>query len=248
MAVRRMPSPHTAANVRKLIEKVLEEWNIPLSKVFVIVTDNGSNMVAAFKQQPEERDSVNDDEVGEEDASSEGEGDDEENTEDDFDEKELEHDSEFILMRRIGCFAHTLQLVAQKFDGYEGFSNVIRAARKINSKVNSSCKATERLIQFCGKKLLKECRTRWNSTYLLLQRLIELREPLAAVLRELEWDDLAASEWRTLVLIQSLLQPFAEFTALVSGENFTTISSVIPTIMELNIHLEEVHACMCFCG
>ena len=248
MAVRRMPSPHTAANVRKLIEKVLEEWNIPLSKVFVIVTDNGSNMVAAFKQQPEERDSVNDDEVGEEDASSEGESDDEENTEDDFDEKELEHDSEFILMRRIGCFAHTLQLVAQKFDGYEGFSNVIRAARKINSKVNSSCKATERLIQFCGKKLLKECRTRWNSTYLLLQRLIELREPLAAVLRELEWDDLAASEWRTLVLIQSLLQPFAEFTALVSGENFTTISSVIPTIMELNIHLEEVHACMCFCG
>ena len=55
MAVRRMPSPHTAANVRKLIEKILEEWNIPLSKVFVIVTDNGSNMVAAFKQQPEER-------------------------------------------------------------------------------------------------------------------------------------------------------------------------------------------------
>ena len=83
MAVRRMPLPHTAANVRKLIEEVLEEWNIPLSKVFIIVTDNGSNMVAAFKQQPEERGSVNDDEVGEEDASSEDEDDEEENIEDD---------------------------------------------------------------------------------------------------------------------------------------------------------------------
>ena len=91
-----------------------------------------------------------------------------------------------------------------------------------------------------GKKLLKKCHTRWNSTYLLLQQLIELQEPVAAVLRELEWDELAASEWRTLMFIQSLLQSFAEFNALVSGENFTTISSVISTIMELNIRLEEV--------
>ena len=27
--------------------------------------------------------------------------------------KELEHDTEFIFMRRIGCFAHTLQLITQ---------------------------------------------------------------------------------------------------------------------------------------
>ena len=96
-------------------------------------------------------------------------------------------------------------------------------------------------MQLCGKKLLKDCRTRWSSTFLLLQRLIEVREPLAVVLRELEWDDLAASEWRSLCSVQSLLQPFAEFTDLVSGEEFTTISSVIPTIMELNLHLEQVY-------
>ena len=51
MAVRKMPSPHTANNVRKLVEAVLAEWTIPLSKVLVVVTDNGSNMTAAFKQQ-----------------------------------------------------------------------------------------------------------------------------------------------------------------------------------------------------
>ena len=169
-----MPSPHTAINVRMLIEKVLEEWDIPLNKVFVVVTDNGSNMVAAFKQQQEDKNSQSDDEIDNEDRSSEDTEEEEENIEDDFDEKELEHVNEFILMKRIGCFAHTLQLVALKFDEYKGFSNVLKAARKINSKVNSSCKATERLIQLCGKKLLKECRTRWNSTFLLLQRLIEL--------------------------------------------------------------------------
>ena len=31
--------------------------------------------------------------------------DNEENVEDDFDKKELEHENEFLLMRRIGCFA-----------------------------------------------------------------------------------------------------------------------------------------------
>lgn len=239
MAVRKMPSPHTVNNVRKLVEAVLAEWTTPQSKVLVVVTDNGSNMTAAFKQQQAD---MRDPESGDDkdDEEEDQEIDEDESFEDDFDAKELEHDTEFIFMRRIGCFAHTLQLIAQKFDEYKGFSNVLKQARKINSKVNSSTKATERLIQLCGKKLLKECRTRWSSTYLLLQRLIELREPLTVVLRELEWDDLAASEWRILMLIWSLLQPFAEFTTLVSGENFTTISSIIPTIMELNIHLEEV--------
>ena len=43
-----MPSPH---NVRGLVIAVLTEWDIPVSKVNVIVTDNGSNMVAAFKKK-----------------------------------------------------------------------------------------------------------------------------------------------------------------------------------------------------
>ena len=50
LAVWRMPLPHTADHVRDLVHKVLSEWNIPLNKIMVIVTDNGSNMVAAFKK------------------------------------------------------------------------------------------------------------------------------------------------------------------------------------------------------
>lgn len=46
------------------------------------------------------------------------------------------------------------------------------------------------------------------------------------MLQELEWDNLAVSEWKTLERI--------------SGEDFTTVSSVIPAILELTLHLEEV--------
>ena len=44
LAVRRMHSPHTADHVRELVDAILEEWDIPISKVKVVVTDNGSNM------------------------------------------------------------------------------------------------------------------------------------------------------------------------------------------------------------
>lgn len=53
--------------------------------------------------------------------------------------------------------------------------------------------------------------------FLLLQCLNEFRNCLGTVLQELEWDDLTASEWRSLSTIQSLLQPFADFTTHVSG-------------------------------
>ena len=48
LAVRRMASSHTAERVLEVIEEVLAEWEIPYSKVSAILTDNGSNMVAAF--------------------------------------------------------------------------------------------------------------------------------------------------------------------------------------------------------
>ena len=81
---------------------------------------------------------------------------------------------------------------------------------------------------------------RWSSTFLLLQHFNELRDTLAIVLHKLEWDDLAASEWKILSIIQSLLQQIAVFATLISGEEFNTISSIIPTIMELYLHLENV--------
>ena len=44
----------TAEHVKEVVEEVMKEWEIPENKVNVIVTDNGSNMVAAFKSHFEE--------------------------------------------------------------------------------------------------------------------------------------------------------------------------------------------------
>ena len=37
-----------------------------------------------------------------------------------------------------------------------------------------------------------------------------------------------------------LLRPFAQYTSLIGGEEYTTLSAVIPAIMELELHLEEM--------
>ena len=87
----------------------------------------------------------------------------------------------------------------------------------------------------------------------MVTRLIDVKEKLKVILEEQGWDDLAASEWRTLTHIANLLQPFAKFTSLLSGDEFTTLSCVVPAVMDMNIHLQEVcycvvlHSCVYVC-
>lgn len=90
------------------------------------------------------------------------------------------------------------------------------------------------------KKLVRDCPTRWSSSYLLIERLLAVRSALTEVLQELEWDDMLTSEWKMLEAIRNLLHPFALFTSLIQGEEYTTISTVIPSVMDLNLHLDEM--------
>ena len=116
----------------------------------------------------------------------------------------------------------------------------MKRAHSLVQKSNVSAKATEKLIAKCGKKLLRDCPTRWSSTYLLIERLLAVRSSLTEVLQELEWDDLLTTEWKSLEAICNLMHPFAQFTSLIQGEEYTITSAVVPSIMDLNLHLEEM--------
>ena len=49
LAVSRLPPPHNAVKIFNALNLVLEQWSILKDRVFRILTDNGSNMVVAFK-------------------------------------------------------------------------------------------------------------------------------------------------------------------------------------------------------
>ena len=111
----------------------------------------------------------------------------------DFDIHERDHEITFSAFRRVSCFAHTLQLVVLQFDHASTFREAIRCTHRLVSKVNSSTKATEKLIGLCGKKLVRACPTRWSSTFLMIERLLLVKDGLYKVLEEMQWDNLPTS-------------------------------------------------------
>lgn len=124
----------------------------------------------------------------------------------DFEGREVDH--ELVLgtvFKRVSCFTHTLQLVVNIFQQCKSFKNLLTSAHSVVRKVNKSTKATERLIALSGKKLVGDCATRWSSTYLLVLRMLQVRTALTQVLEELEWDNLATSEWKSLENSQELV-------------------------------------------
>ncbi len=150
-------------------------------------------------------------------------------------ELEEEHHTAFLYYKRVAI--HTLQLVVKLFEGSPCFNKTLNKTKKIVSKVNKSTKATEKLIIKANKKLIGDCPTRWDSTYLMLTN---VKIHLNNVLDELLWDSLSATQWKQLESILELLQPFAHFTNVASSEQLTSVGMIFPLLKELSLHLNEV--------
>jgi len=133
----------------------------------------------------------------------------------------------------------------RKFDTVQSQMRALQAAHRLVKRFSKSVRANEKLISLCGLKLISDSPTRWNSTFLMISRLLKVRSSLTKVLQELEWDDLPNSDWKVLENYHDVLEPFAKYTALTGGEEYTTLSMVVPVIMELNYHLNEVGNCPC---
>ena len=234
-----MPSPHTEKSIRALSQVILSEWEIPLTKVSAVLTDNGSNIIASFRYLCASKESEDSD--GEGDLEDVGGDANNEAEVEDFDTNDSDHETASIpVFKQLSCFSYTLQLVNHRFSEVKSFKKVLGAAHQVAKRVNKSTKATEKLIALSGKKLVSDSPTRWSSTYLLVSWMIEVRAALTEVLKEMELDNLATSEWKLLESICELLHPFAQYTSLLSVEEYTTISAVVPAIMELELHFDEM--------
>ena len=78
-----------------------------------------------------------------------------------------------------------------------------------------------------------------NKMDLLLEHLLEVKDSQTAVLDELTWDNLPQCKRKLVECVCKLLKTFAMYTSLISGEEYTTISSALPILMVLNLHLDN---------
>lgn len=150
--------------------------------------------------------------------------------------------------RHIRCFSHIVNLAAQ--DCIYEFNDKLQDLRSLVTAIRYSPLKLERLKGKCSSlcipflKPILDVKTRWNSTYDMITRALELKQPLSLLMDELcrENADLFSldnSDWDFFKELTFLLSPFKEVTKRISGQQYATFNNVLPLYNYLMDHCEE---------
>ena len=136
------------------------------------------------------------------------------------------------------CMAHTLQLVI--CDGclaQKDVSDLLAVGRRIVSfykHSNVAYKTLQKLqeqLKLPEHRLIQDVPTRWNSSFYMLQHLLEQQVALTAANAELNVPaELRNSQWTLADKVVKLLQIFEEATREVCG-NYSSAALVIPIVL-----------------
>ncbi|KAK0131747.1 Zinc finger BED domain-containing protein 4 [Merluccius polli] len=143
-------------------------------------------------------------------------------------------------VRSLGCFAHTLQLVVNEgLLSQRSVSDAVANGRSIVKHFKKSPLAYSELqgiqvqMQMQPKRLQQDVRTRWNSTYLMIQSLLEQKRVLGAYVADFDLPTtLTTNQWGLLEKTSVVLEPFEELTRKISSSTAST-ADVIPAITVL---------------
>jgi hAT family C-terminal dimerisation region/BED zinc finger len=186
------------------------------------------------------------------------------NLEDECQEQDISFDCESTHVR---CAAHVINLAVQDFlkalnsaaldsDDADAEDYVadrtangfISRLRKLVLKVRDSHKGRSRLAAQCtaaninAKGLVLDVKTRWNSTYAMVERALELREPLGITLgacKDLASYQLTDNEWQLLERVRPLLAAFKKATDHLCSDAHPTLGTAVPAYEFLFDRLDE---------
>ncbi|KAK0151151.1 Zinc finger BED domain-containing protein 1 [Merluccius polli] len=151
-------------------------------------------------------------------------------------------------LKQAVCVAHAINLMVKKsMDETPGLENLRSSARRIVTLFRSSTTAKERLSQMQERmgrplhKLLQEVETRWNSTYIMLERLHSEREAVSAAMASLpsEVAMITAMEFSIIQECLGVLRPFNEATVELSAEKRVSASKILPLLKMVSLNLGE---------
>src|ERR1044072_5152857 len=145
----------------------------------------------------------------------------------------------------IRCGAHTIALVVNS--GLKKFQKTIDKVRAFVVEIRRSPKKEEELssmaqrFQVKYKKLIRDVKTRWNSTYSMLKSFLENKVIITAAI-SLNNDNFANLnlndvEWKEISLFCDYLEPFFEFTEVMSGSSYPTLGTLLLLLDHLLDHI-----------
>ncbi|XP_049823404.1 E3 SUMO-protein ligase ZBED1 [Aethina tumida] len=141
---------------------------------------------------------------------------------------------EELQLKHFGCHAHTLNLIAQNSlkcasKVLEKIKGIVAFFKRSSSATTIFFKQQKQLNIEPAKKLIQDVNTRWNSTYYMIERFVELENPIRTTVALIKQDlpIVSGNEWEFLQELVVILKPLEDVTRTMSGENYLTRSSVI---------------------
>ncbi|KAG9280417.1 zinc finger BED domain-containing protein 1-like [Astyanax mexicanus] len=142
----------------------------------------------------------------------------------------------------LNCFGHNLHLAV---------TNSVKKQRPCTDRALGVCQSVigtfshswqkkrallkaQQELQLPEHSLITDCATRWGSKQKMIERIIEQAPAIGRVLaadrraQSLTWQDLDVLE-----AMNKALKPIADFTDILSGEDYVTVSSLLPTLLLL---------------
>jgi hypothetical protein len=143
------------------------------------------------------------------------------------------------------CCAHILNLIVK--DGLQVIGSAIESIRVSVAYWVATPKRYEKFEKTAldenvelNKKLHLDCKTRWNSTYIMLNIVIPYRKVFER-LGELDRNYICPSqdEWKFATIIVEKLQLFYDLTELFSGTKYVTANLFFPKVCEIKLKMNS---------
>ncbi|KAE8661807.1 Scarecrow-like protein 28 [Hibiscus syriacus] len=144
------------------------------------------------------------------------------------------------------CCAHILNLIVQDGlsvigDGIERIKDSVYFWSATQKRIEKFEEAARHLTIDCSKQLSLDCKTRWNSTYLMLSVAIVYKDVFKRLKqREAQYRSLPTDrDWELASSICGKLQLFYKVTLMFSGTKYPTANVFFPSICEIRITLSK---------
>ncbi|CAF0705108.1 unnamed protein product [Brachionus calyciflorus] len=217
LATKHLPGSHTSVNIRDGLIDVFNEWEIS-EKIIGLVTDNASNTINLAELINEYY-------------------------------LDISTGSTSNNILQFSCAAHVLNLIVKKalnfgkdlieddinnFDENDSLQ-VIASAFHQSQVLNDCLNLKQAFLNIKQHEITQDVCTRWNSTYLMLERINEQVEAINEVVSEKnfrkKFESLTISVIELVMLKEAIgiLDYFYQATVELSANKYVTISIVLPT-------------------